>query len=65
MSNDPLDAVFVTGEEAQQLKRESLIRRLAKYLRDMPPELKPLFREKFHHVNDIDHSAQEGTNGTA
>lgn len=47
MSNDPLDAIFVTGEEAQKLKRDRQRIRLATYLDDMPMEIKSLFKERF------------------
>lgn len=45
--SDPLDELFVTGEEAQKLNRDKQLADLAVYLDRMPSELKPLFRERF------------------
>ncbi len=52
--NDPLDAVFVTGEEAEKLKQDRQVTRLALYLYRMPVELKPLFRERFAPIKQED-----------
>ena len=47
---DPLDVLFVTGEEARRLENARLLVSLAEYLDKMPAELKPLFRERFRLV---------------
>lgn len=49
--NDPLDAVFVTGDEAAELKRTDTARKLATYLERMPAELLRLFGEQFQHIS--------------
>lgn len=45
--NDPLDVVFVTGEEAKRLEHDRQLARLARYLDNMPMDIKPLFKERF------------------
>lgn len=51
MSNDPLDSVFVTGDEAAALKRADTARKLATYLERMPIELRGMFTDEFQHIN--------------
>lgn len=54
MSNDPLEAVFVTGDEAAALKRADTARKLATYLERMPVELRGLFAAEFQRVKQED-----------
>lgn len=50
MSNDPLEAIFVTGDEAAALKRADTARKLATYLERMPVELRGMFAGEFQRV---------------
>lgn len=52
--NDPLDAVFVYGDEAAELKRIDIARKLATYLERMPAELRRLFGEQFQRISFSD-----------
>lgn len=49
--SDPLDVIFVTGDEAAELKRTDTARKLATYLERMPAELRGLFAEKFQRID--------------
>lgn len=51
MSNDPLEAVFVTGDKSAALKRTDTARKLATYLERMPVELRSMFAEEFQRIN--------------
>lgn len=52
--NDPLDAIFVTGDEAAELKRTDTARKLATYLERMPAKLRGMFAEQFQHISSAE-----------
>lgn len=52
--SDPLDAVFVTGNESAELKRAATARALAAHLARMPAELRAMFGEQFQHITSAE-----------
>lgn len=59
MDNDPLDAVFLTPEQARELSASRRLERLADYLEKMPSDLKPLFRERFTLVKKVSNGTSQ------